>query len=147
VSIVLTQRWHHHQPNHSSPPLILWLTAAERTRSRHRFVTEDDTPVYLQLPRGTTLQDGDMLASETGAILVKIMAKPEPVLTITSDRKIDLLRAAYHLGNRHVSLEITATYLRIAPDSVLAEMLAQLGLQAIAEIATFHPEGGAYSHH
>jgi urease accessory protein len=146
TAIVLSKRLHHHH-HHSSIPLILWLTAAERTRSRHHFITENKTPVYLQLPRGTALQDGDLLTSEAGDILVKIAAKPEPVVTVTSDESLNLLRAAYHLGNRHVSLEITPTYLRLTPDSVLEGMLTQLGLQVVAEVAPFCPQGGAYSHH
>ena len=129
------------------PPLLLCLTAEERTRSRHNFLTEDLTPVSLQLPRGTTLQDGDILATATGDILVKVAAKPESVLTVRTDQSIDLIRAAYHLGNRHVSLEITPTYLRLTPDPVLAGMLTQLGLQVTAEVAPFCPQGGAYSHH
>ena len=145
MSIVLTQRLHHH--HHDSPPLLLCLTAEERTRSRHNFITEDLTPVSLQLPRGTTLQDGDILATATGDILVKVAAKPESVLTVRTDQSIDLIRAAYHLGNRHVSLEITPTYLRLTPDPVLAGMLTQLGLQVTAEVAPFCPQGGAYSHH
>lgn len=145
MSIVLSHRLHHHHGD-SSISQILWLTAEERTRSRHRFVTEDKTPVYLQLPRGTTLQDGDILASETGDILVKIAAKPEPVLTVTSNDSLSLLRAAYHLGNRHVSLEITPSYLRLSPDSVLEGMLVQLGLQVATEVAPFCPQGGAYRH-
>lgn len=145
MSIVLSKRLHHGH-HHSSLPPILSLTAEERTRSRYHFITDDKTPVYLQLPRGTALQDGDLLASETGDILVKVAAKAEPVLTVTSDDSINLLRAAYHLGNRHVSLEITSTYLRLTPDSVLERMLIQLGLQVVAEVAPFRPQGGAYSH-
>jgi len=145
LSIVLSKRLHHGH-HHSSLPPILSLTAEERTRSRYHFITDDKTPVYLQLPRGTALQDGDLLASETGDILVKVAAKAEPVLTVTSDDSIKLLRAAYHLGNRHVSLEITSTYLRLTPDSVLEGMLIQLGLQVVAEVAPFRPQGGAYSH-
>lgn len=145
TAIVLSKKLHHH--HHSSLPLLLWLTAEERTRSRHRFLTEDRTLVYLQLPRGTTLQDGDLLTPETDDLLVKVAAKPEPVLTVTSDDSLDLLRAAYHLGNRHVSLEITPNYLRLTPDSVLEGMLIQLGLKVVAEVAPFCPQGGAYSHH
>jgi urease accessory protein len=148
TAIVLSKRLHHHHHyHHSSLPLILWLTAEECTRSRHRFITEDKTPVYLQLPRGTTLQDGDLLTSETEDLLVKVAAKPEPVLTVTSSDSLNLLRAAYHLGNRHVSLEITPTYLRLSPDAVLEGMLIQLGLEVVAEVAPFCPQGGAYSHH
>ena len=146
TAIILTRRLHHHH-QHSSQPLILSLTAEERARSRHHFITEDGTPIYLQLPRGTALQEGDLLSSMAHEILVEIAAKPEPVLTVTSDDPINLLRAAYHLGNRHVSLEITPTYLRLAPDSVLAGMLTQLGLHVVEQVAPFCPQGGAYSHH
>jgi urease accessory protein len=146
TAIVLTHRLHHYH-HHSASPLALSLTAEERTRSRHHFVTDDGTPIYLQLPRGTALQEGDLLSSESDDVLVKIAAKPEPVLTVTSDDSINLLRAAYHLGNRHVSLEITPTYLRLAPDSVLLGMLTQLGLQVVEQVAPFCPQGGAYSHH
>jgi urease accessory protein len=145
AAIVLSQRLHHHH-HHSALPQILSLTAEERTRSRHHFSTDDETPIYLQLPRGTTLQDGDLLASEQGDFFVKVVAKPEPVLTVTSSDSLTLLRAAYHLGNRHVSLEITPTYLRFTPDLVLERMLTQLGLQVVAEVAPFCPQGGAYHH-
>jgi urease accessory protein len=129
------------------PALMLSLTAEERTRSRYHFITDDDTAVFLQLPRGTTLQNGDLLAATTDEMFVRVVAKPELVLTITSDSSIDLLRAAYHLGNRHVSLEIAPTYLRLSPDPVLEGMLVHLGLQLITEVAPFCPQGGAYSHH
>jgi urease accessory protein len=130
-----------------APALILSLTAEERTRSRYHFLTDDDTAVFLQLPRGTTLQNGDLLAATTGEMFVRVIAKPELVLTITSDDSLNLLRAAYHLGNRHVSLEIAPTYLRLSPDPVLEGMLVHLGLQLITEVAPFCPQGGAYSHH
>jgi urease accessory protein len=143
-AIVLSKRLHHH--HHSSPSLILSLSAADRTRSRHRFIADEGTSVLLQLPRGTTLQDGDILSSETEEILVRVAAKPEQVVTVTSDDSLNLLRAAYHLGNRHVSLEITPNYLRFSPDPVLEGMLVQLGLQIVNEVAPFCPQGGAYHH-
>jgi urease accessory protein len=127
--------------------LTLALTAEERTRSRHRFETEDGKTVFLRLPRGTMLYDGDILADETNDNLVRIIAKPEPVLTVFAPTEIDLLKAAYHLGNRHVPVEITATYLRLSPDSVLHAMLQQLGLEVKEEILPFQPEMGAYGHH
>ncbi len=129
------------------PARMLSLTAEERTRSRYHFLTDDDTAVFLQLPRGTTLQNGDLLAAATSEMFVRVVAKPELVLTITSDDALNLLRAAYHLGNRHVSLEIAPTYLRLSPDPVLEGMLVHLGLQLITEVAPFCPQGGAYSHH
>ncbi|BAY89424.1 MULTISPECIES: urease accessory protein UreE [unclassified Tolypothrix] len=127
--------------------LTLPLTAEERARSRHRFETEDGQVVFLRLPRGTVLQDGDILLEETQDILMRIKAKPEPVLTVFANTPQLLLRAAYHLGNRHVPVEITINYLRLSHDSVLQTMLEQLGLEIKAEILPFQPEQGAYGHH
>ncbi|MBW4449940.1 MAG: urease accessory protein UreE [Spirirestis rafaelensis WJT71-NPBG6] len=126
--------------------LTLALTAEERTRSRHRFETKDGQAVFLRLPRGTVLHDGDILQDETNSNLVRITAKPELVLTVTAQTPTLLLQAAYHLGNRHVPVEITATYLRLLPDSVLRTMLEQLGLEIREEILPFEPETGAYGH-
>ncbi len=134
----------------ASPATILFslsLTAEERTRSRHRFVTEEGEEVHLCLPRGTVLTDGDLLRSQPEGTLVKIIAKPEPVLTLTGQTQLDLLRAAYHLGNRHVALEIRTNYLRLAPDPVLQTMIEQLGLDVEASVAPFLPETGAYHRH
>lgn len=123
---------------------VLELSAEERTRSRLHVRTTGGEPVVLQLPRGTVLDDGDVLASDDGAWQARVKARAEPVLTVrTADASL-LLRAAYHLGNRHVPLELGDGYLRLAPDSVLANMLAQMGLPVTAEQAPFHPEHGAY---
>jgi urease accessory protein len=103
--------------------------------------------VCLRLPRGTVLQDGDILQDETNSISIKIIAKPEPVLTVTAQNHLDLIKAAYHLGNRHVQLEITPNYLRLSPDSVLHQMLEKLGLQVTEDILPFQPETGAYGQH
>ncbi len=124
----------------------LSLTAEERTRTRHRFETPDGKELYLRLPRGTVLQEGDLLQSEDGETVIQIAAKPEPVLTVTAQKPVDLLRASYHLGNRHVPLEVTPGYLRLSPDSVLQTMLEQLGLEVREEIVPFQPETGAYGH-
>lgn len=125
---------------------ILSLTAFERTRTRHRFETPDGQSLYLRLPRGTVLHDGDLLQSEQDNVVIRIAAKPEPVLTVTSQTNLDLLRASYHLGNRHVPLEVTASYLRLSPDPVLQTMLEQLGLEVKEEVVPFQPEIGAYGH-
>lgn len=124
----------------------LALTASERTRSRHRFSTADGQVLYLCLPRGTVLRHGDLLQAEKDRSLVRIAAKPEPVLTVTAQTPLLLLRAAYHLGNRHVPLEITATYLRLSPDPVLRTMLEQLGIDVLEAVLPFQPELGAYGH-
>lgn len=122
----------------------LALTAQERTRSRHRFQTEGGQTVLLHLPRGTVLRDGDLLQADDNS-LVRVIAKPEPVLSVSATTQRELLQAAYHLGNRHVPVEITATYLRLSPDSVLQTMLEQLGLQVTEAVLPFQPEVGAYS--
>ena len=130
----------------------LALTAEERTRSRHRFTTVAGQSVYLNLPRGTVLQDGDLLtdaadsADSASSTCIRVIAKPESVLTVTATTPLLLLRAAYHLGNRHVSLEITSDWLRLSPDPVLEAMLQQLGLFITTEVAPFNPEVGAYHH-
>lgn len=141
--LTLTQRL---TPNPETDVIFtLALTAAERTRSRHYFETNNGRSVYLHLPRGTVLQQGDLLKSDAGDF-VRVIAKAESVLTVTADNPLDLLRAAYHLGNRHVVLEVTATYLRLAPDPVLHDLLEHLGLHVIDEVAPFQPETGAYGH-
>ncbi|MFM2429271.1 MAG: hypothetical protein RLZZ511_484 [Cyanobacteriota bacterium] len=130
----------------ASLPVIatLPLTADERTRSRYRYDLPNGLTIYLQLPRGTVLQDGDVLRSATGECL-RISAKPEPVLTVTARTALELMLATYHLGNRHVPLEVTANYLRLAPDSVLQQMLVeQLKVNVTVEIAPFCPQSGAY---
>ncbi|MGB3263784.1 MAG: urease accessory protein UreE [Microcoleus sp.] len=125
---------------------ILPMTAEERTRSRHRFQTETGENLQLSLPRGTVLRDRDLLQSEDGSSLVLVSAKPEPVITARASTKLLLLRAAYHLGNRHVALEVADNYLRLSPDSVLQGMLEKMGLEVIEEIVPFQPETGAYGH-
>jgi len=123
------------------------LTAEERTKSRHRFETTSGQTLYLRLPRGTMLQNGDLLRSETDSSLVRVIAKPEPVLSVSSPTPLLLLRAAYHLGNRHVPVELAATYLRLSPDPVLRKMLEQLGMHVQEAVLPFQPEMGAYGYY
>ncbi len=128
------------------PDLTLQLTAQDRTRSRHRFDHPNGTALFLQLPRGSHFHDGDLLQTDDRQTILKIEAKPEPLLTVTADSPLALLQAAYHLGNRHVPLEITTDYLRLEPDPVLKDMLHHRGLRVVEEIAPFHPIAGAYKH-
>ncbi len=146
--IVLTAVISHHSSDYLGhlPNLTLALTAEERSRSRLRYESVEGEILQLQLPRGTVLHDGDLLVTELKDKWVKVIAKPEPIITITASSELSLLRAAYHLGNRHVPLEVKPTYLRLAPDSVLEDMLHHLGLEITAEIAPFQPESGAYGH-
>jgi urease accessory protein len=141
--IALTQR----QPPNSDIVVnfTLALTAEERTRSRYRLETQDGI-VFLRLPRGTVLRDGDLLQAEDASVVVRVVAKPEPVLVVTATSVL-LFKAAYHLGNRHVPVEVAQDYLRLSPDPVLRTMLEQLGAQVHEAMLPFQPEIGAYGHH
>lgn len=141
--IALTQR---QSPNSAiAVSFTLALTAEERTRSRYRIETENEI-VFLRLPRGTVLYDGDLLQAEDASIVVRVIAKPEPILVVTATPLV-LLKAAYHLGNRHVPVEVTQDYLRLLPDPVLRAMLEQIGTQVQEALLPFQPEIGAYGHH
>ncbi|MCW6035646.1 urease accessory protein UreE [Spirulina subsalsa FACHB-351] len=142
--LTLTQRLNASELN-PTPNYELPLTAEERQRSRYRFSSPSGQEMVLDLPRGTTLQHGDILQAETGEYVV-VLAKPELVLTVEADTPLALLKATYHLGNRHVPLEINPSYLRLAPDPVLQHLLEHLGLRVREEIAPFSPESGAYGH-
>ena len=128
----------------------LTLTAEERQRSFYRCTSVKGKAIKLNLKRGTTLKDGDVLMSAGDEIVpttyIQIKAKPEPIITITASEPLYLLKAAYHLGNRHIALEIQPTYLRFSPDPVLKAMLEKMPVDLTEEIAPFHPESGAYSH-
>ncbi|BAQ64105.1 urease accessory protein UreE [Geminocystis sp. NIES-3709] len=147
--IILTQKIHlesNHQPN-----LTIFLTAEERTKIRQTIEIKEQnsdniTLLKLNLSRGEFLNTEDILSNDEGSFFVKIKAKLEPVITVKSDSKLNLLKAAYHLGNRHVSLEIGEHYLRFSPDHVLESMLMKLGLNIYEESAPFFPEFGAYKH-
>lgn len=145
--LVLTQRWSaNHRDGASAPCTVLSLTAEERTRSRHRF-NRDGLDVCLQLPRGTVLHHGDWLGAADGMAIVQVIASAEPVMTV-SGPPLTLLRAAYHLGNRHVPVQVEETFLRLSPDPVLREMLLAQGLSVTDSLNALQPEPGAYgSHH
>ena len=119
-------------------------------RQKSRFDCTDSQGRHLGvfLPRGTAVRGGDVLVAEDGS-LVKVIAAPQPVLVITHCGEhgtvFDLTRAAYHLGNRHVAIELKPDHLKIEPDHVLADMLRAMNLIVHAQTAAFEPEGGAYS--
>lgn len=150
-----------------NPSLVLALTADERTKSKHYFEAQPDSSprqqtqidphhapeqaptqgIYLGLPRGTILHHGDRLTTEQGSAVLRIIAKPESVMTAIAPNPLMLLKAAYHLGNRHVALEVSTHYLRFSPDPVLKNMVEQMGLTVRHEQMPFHPEAGAYANH
>ena len=123
----------------------LSLTADERKKSRHCFKADDGTLVYLNLPRGSTILANTLLASHEGT-LVRILAKPQSILLVRAETPFDLMRAAYHLGNRHVPLEMAPDHLKLEPDPVLEKMVLQLGgITVTPDTQPFEPESGAYS--
>ena len=128
----------------SQPIDTLRLVYDDRKKSRLRVWSELSREVAVLLPRGSTLRDGDLLAANSGEILV-VRARPEKISEAwTSDATL-LTRAAYHLGNRHVALQIAPGVLRYQHDHVLDEMVIGLGLEVRVVETPFEPEGGAYA--
>lgn len=130
------------------------LTLAQRQRNRQRLTLDDGRSLGLALERGTVLRDGDVLvARESGRddLLVRVCAVSEPVMRVTPlSSPWQLARAAYHLGNRHVKLEIGEGYVQFEPDPVLVDMLTNVGGVKVQQVkAPFNPDLGAYGggHH
>jgi urease accessory protein len=121
----------------------LRLAFEQRQKSRLRARLESGEEVALALPRGAVLRGGDLVTASDGRI-IEIVALPEPLLEVACDTPAALARAAYHLGNRHVPVEVGDGFLRLAPDHVLEQMLAGLGARVRAIEAPFEPEAGAY---
>jgi urease accessory protein len=119
-------------------------------RQKSRFDSTDSLGRHLGvfLPRGTLVRGGDVLVAEDGS-MVRVLAAPQAVLRITActshGSPFDLTRAAYHLGNRHVPIELKPDHLKIEPDHVLADLLRAMHLIVNAVEEAFEPEGGAYS--
>ena len=126
----------------------LTLAFDQRQKSRLRARLASGEEVALLLPRGTTLRGGDLVGASDGRI-IEVIAEPERVLHIECGTPAALARAAYHLGNRHVPLQVGDGWLRIAADHVLADMLSNLGATVTPIEVPFEPEAGAYSggHH
>lgn len=119
-------------------------------RQKSRFEATDDRQRRLGvfLPRGAVLRGGDVLVAEDGS-LIRVAAAAQPVLVVRHYAQhgspFALLRAAYHLGNRHVQLELNADHLKLEPDHVLADMLRRMHLVVTEVQAAFEPESGAYA--
>jgi urease accessory protein len=125
------------------PGAFLTLPIDQRVRSRLRVTLDDGRDAGLFLPRGTLLRGGDRLGSEDG-LVVEIIAADETVTTVHCNDLARLARTAYHLGNRHVPLQVEQGWLRYLHDHVLDDMLRQMGLEPVVEQAPFEPEAGAY---
>jgi urease accessory protein len=117
-----------------------------RSRSRVAALFDDGTAAAIVLPRGTCLRDGDVLVATTGELAL-VEAAPQPLSKITAASTPELLRALFHLANRHVAVQIAADHLLIERDPVLARMLLHLGASVVDVEAPFEPEAGAYQAH
>jgi urease accessory protein len=119
-----------------------------RQKSRFDATDSQGRTLGIFLQRGTLVRGGDVLVAEDGSI-IRVIAAPQPVLVITActthGSAFDLTRAAYHLGNRHVPIELQSDHLKIEPDHVLADMLRAMHLTVREATEAFEPEGGAYS--
>jgi len=124
----------------------LGLTFDARQKTRLRAVLDNGESVALLLPRGETLRGGDLLVASDGRV-IELIALPEAVVRVACDSPRELARAAYHLGNRHIPVEVGEGWLRIAEDHVLEQMLLGLGASLTREQAPFEPEAGAYGGH
>jgi urease accessory protein len=122
------------------------LTFVDRHRRRIRLVAASGQAYLLDLPRAHHLIDGDGLELEGGGYL-RVSAAAETLFEITVASRKDLLRIAWHLGNRHLPVQIAGERLRIRPDHVIAEMVTGLGGSVIELEAPFDPEAGAYHAH
>jgi urease accessory protein len=119
-----------------------------RQKSRFEATDSAERPLGVFLPRGTVVRGGDVLVVQDGS-MVKVIAAPQVVLKITAcathGTSFDLIRAAYHLGNRHVPIELKPDHLKIEPDHVLADMLRAMHLTVVEVNEPFEPESGAYA--
>ena len=136
-----------------APVLLKRAAAVEldwdvRQKSRFEATDSQGRTLGVFLPRGSVVRGGDVLVVDDGS-LVRVLAAPQPVLVVRTcaahGTPFDLLRAAYHLGNRHVALELCPDHLKLEPDHVLADMLRQQHLIVTEAAEAFEPEGGAYA--
>ncbi|MEM7097612.1 MAG: urease accessory protein UreE [Pseudomonadota bacterium] len=123
--------------------LRLSLSFSEREKTRQRVILDSGEEVALNLPRGTVLRGGDLLSTSCGRLIL-VEAAAEAVTTVSSAH--DLVRIAYHLGNRHVNLQVGESWVRYVSDHVLDNMVLGLGGHLVHENVPFEPEAGAYAH-
>jgi urease accessory protein len=119
------------------------LAYLDRHRRRIRLVADSGTSLLLDLPRAHHLADGDGLELDNGCF-VRVRAAPESLFEVAAESPTDLLRIAWHLGNRHLPLQVVGNRLRIRADHVIAEMVTGLGGRITRLEVAFDPEEGAY---
>ena len=128
-------------PAENSPHLVLAFDARKKSRQLVRLDSGEE--IGILLPPSTILRDGDVIESEDGSQF-KIQAAKEELMMVTAPDSFTLVRAAYHLGNRHTSIELRPDRILLQVDSVLKEMLLGLGVTVALVSEKFTPESGAY---
>ena len=132
------------------PPLgsffKLTLSSDERRILRGKRLTDCEQEIILQLPREGKLNDGDILSTNVSNFYVEIIAKIENLIEISSNSKIELIKTAYHLGNRHVEVEIEEDILLTKGDYVIENLLKNFNVDFVNTQKKFFPEIGAHSH-
>ena len=126
--------------------LKLTLSSDERRILRGKRLTDCNQEIILQLPRKGNLNDGDILLTNESNFYVEIIAKTENLIEISSNSKIELIKTAYHLGNRHVEVEIEEDILLTKGDYVIENMLKNFNVDIVNTQKKFFPERGAHSH-
>jgi len=128
------------------PEEFVELDNDQRRRSRQRVVSTFGREVALILPRGTNLKEGERLRADDGT-LIGVRATRESLSRMDCDSLLDLARVAYHLGNRHVALQIGTQFVAYQRDSVLDNLVGLLGFRVRHVTEAFEPEPGAYRNH
>ena len=126
--------------------LKLTLSSDERRILRGKKLTDCSQEIILQLPRNGKMKDGDILSTNQSNFYVEIIAKKENLIEISSKSKIELIKTAYHLGNRHVEVEIEEDILLTKSDYVIEKMLKNFNVDTVNTQKKFSPERGAHSH-
>jgi len=141
TAVTITRRLTEHQP--AQAKLVLPFELRQKSRLLSKLDTGEDVGVVLD--RGVLMRGGDCLLASDGRV-IEVIAANEQVSVVTANDPWQLARAAYHLGNRHVSLQVGQGWLRYLHDHVLDDMVSGLGFKIAVENLPFEPEGGAYSH-
>ena len=126
--------------------LKLTLSSDERRILRGKRLTECGQEIILQLPRNGQINDGDILSTNDSNSYIEVIAKTEDLIEIKSNSKIELIKTAYHLGNRHVELEIEQDLLLTKSDYVIENMLKNFNVEIVDTQKKFFPERGAHIH-
>ena len=126
--------------------LKLTLNSDQRRILRGKKISDCNQVVLLQLPRGGKLSDGDVLLTNYDQLFVKIIAQKEKLLEISPKSKLELIKVAYHLGNRHLEIEIYKDILLTKKNYIIEDLLKNLNVNFIETEKKFFPETGAFNH-